>query len=158
MHLIPWLLSHMFNFKSSLWCLHKLPFHHTCFSCHYFADCQRLSSVYQDISLLRTKLSYQSRGLSTDCWKPHNPMVGKHLGELPIHYAKMLDLIYGMICLAFTGLFRTCFCYQTRFESKRIWKKIDFPTRKGIIKVQNNQALWNLYFYQDYTNFSCFYI
>lgn len=41
----------------------------------------------------RTRLLYQSRGLSRDCWKPHNPIVGKHLGELPIHYAKMLDNI-----------------------------------------------------------------
>lgn len=66
----------------------------------------------------RTRHLYQSRGLPRDCWKPHNPIVGKHLGELPIHSAKMLDLIYGMICLAFTRLFRTCFVIRQDLKAK----------------------------------------
>lgn len=94
--------------------------HHTCFSCHYFADCQRLYLVYNKTFHYppRTRLLYQSRGLSTGCWKPHDPVVGKHLGELPDHDAIMLDLIYGMICLALTRLFRTSFVTRQDLKAK----------------------------------------
>lgn len=94
--------------------------HHICFSCHYFADHQRLCLAYTETFHYppRTRLLYQSRELPKHCWKPHSPTVGEHLGEMPIHYTKRLGLIYGMICLAFTRLSRSRFVTRQDLKAK----------------------------------------
>lgn len=51
----------------------------------------------------RTRLFYQTRALTKDYSKQHNPLAGKHLGELPVHSTKKT---YGMVCLTFTKLFK----------------------------------------------------
>lgn len=143
---MPCLLCHMFHFNRSMWCL-QTAFPVTLVSHAIILLTVRFYLVYTKTFhyLPRTRLLYQNRGLSTDCWKSHNPMVGS-LGELPIYYAKMLDLIYGMIYLAFTRLFKTLFVTRQDLKAKE-FKQVDFHTRKCIIKVQNNQTLWNLHFY-----------